>query len=59
MLWKIWDKYSYVILLFIITFLSFYLIVDQMKEENVIQEDSLPRWEIVVNDLDQKNIVGK
>lgn len=53
MLQKIWEKYSYVILLFVITFLSFYLIVDHMKQENIEQERQLQQWEIVVNDYDE------
>ena len=53
MLRKIWEKYSYVILLFVITFLSFYLIVDHMEQENIEQERQLQQWEIVVNDYDE------
>ncbi|MFS8651133.1 MAG: hypothetical protein FWJ66_04355 [Caldibacillus sp.] len=53
MLRKIWEKYSYVILLFVITFLSFYLIVDHMVQENIEQERQSQQWEIVVNNYDE------
>lgn len=59
MLRWIWEKYSYVILLFVITFLSFYLIVDHMKQENVEQQEQVKQWEIVVNDYEEDIVIGK
>ncbi len=52
MLQKIWEKYSYVILFFVVTFLSFYIVMVNMIEEDVeVQEQNdWQQWEIVVNE---------